>query len=67
MNNYTINNINNKLKLSIELFNIDIIKRRLEELKDEDNCISNLYVLDKATKGKIRKKIIKIMLVFSHI
>ena len=50
MNNYKINNINDKLKLPFELFSIDVIKSRLEELKKEDNPISNFYELDKATK-----------------
>lgn len=54
MNNYKINNINDKLKLPFELFSIDVIKNRLEELKKEDNPISNFYELDKATKKKIR-------------
>lgn len=55
MNNYKINNINDKLKLPFELFSIDVIKSRLEELKKEDNPISNFYELDKATKKKIRE------------
>ena len=49
MNSYKINNINNKLKLPFELFHIDVIKSRLEELKEEDNPISNFYELDKVT------------------
>lgn len=64
MNSYKINNINNKLKLPFELFHIDVIKSRLEELKEADNPISNFYELDKVTNKKIRKKVIKIMLVF---
>ena len=55
MNNYKINNINDKLKLPFELFSIDVIKSRLEELKKEDNPISNFYELDKETKKKIRE------------
>lgn len=64
MNNYKINNINDKLKLPFELFSIDVIKSRLEELKKEDNPISNFYELDKATKKKLEKMVIRIMLVF---
>ena len=56
MNSYKINNINNKLKLPFELFHIDVIKSRLEELKEADNPISNFYELDKVTNKKIRKK-----------
>ena len=36
----------------------------LEELKKEDNPISNFYELDKATKKKLEKMVIRIMLVF---
>ena len=53
MNSYKINNINNKLKLPFELFNIDVIKNKLEELKQAENPISNFYELNDATKGKI--------------
>lgn len=56
MNNYTINNINDKLKLPFKLFNIDLIKSRLEELKKDDNTINNFYVLDEAEKKKIKRK-----------
>lgn len=56
MYNYTINNINDKLKLPFELFNIDLIKSRLEELKKDGNIIDNFYILDEATKKKIRGK-----------
>ena len=55
MNNYKINNINDKLKLPFELFSIDVIKSRLEDLKKEDNPISNFYELDKATKKKSKR------------
>lgn len=56
MNSYKINNINNKLKLPFKLFNIDVIKNKLEELKQAENPISNFYELNDATKGKIRNK-----------
>lgn len=56
MNSYKINDINDKLKLPFKLFSIDVIKSRLEQLKDADNLISNFYELDKATKKKIREK-----------
>lgn len=56
MNNYEIDNINDKLKLPFKLFSIDGIKSRLEELKEADNPISDFYELDKATKKKIREK-----------
>lgn len=56
MNNYKINDINDKLKLPFELFSIDVIKSRLEELKEADNPISDFYELDKATKKKIKEK-----------
>lgn len=55
MNKYKIDNINDKLKLSFELFCIDVIKNRLEQLKHADNPINNFYELDKATKKKIRE------------
>lgn len=56
MNNYKINNVNDKLKLPFNLFSIDEIRSRLVELKEADNLISDFYELDKATKKKIREK-----------
>lgn len=56
MNNYTINNINDGLNLPFELFNIELIKSRLEELKKNDNTISNFYIIDEATRTKIKGK-----------
>ena len=44
MNNYKINNINDKLKLPFELFSIDVIKSRLEELKKEDKKFALRYM-----------------------